>query len=70
MGRLADKGINLREAAEALGVGRVVLYGILIGMGITATSGRRTDGGTKPKLLTTEQIRMIREHLAAYRRVK
>ena len=67
MSVLANKGLNLRKAAEALGVGRVVLYGILIGMGMVPRVGARGDRGTRPKLLTADQIALIRRHLAAYR---
>ena len=67
MSMKAQSGMSLRKAAQSLKIGRVVLYGILIGMGMVPRVGARGDRGTKPKLLTADQVSLIRRHLTAYR---
>lgn len=62
--------VSLRKAAQRLRVNRAVLYGILMGMGMVPRRGARADGGIPPRLLTMEQVGLIRTHLAAYRRAQ
>jgi len=64
------KTLSLSSVSLRLRINRTVLRGILVGMGIHPPTGARADGGVPPRLLTLSQIRLIRKHLAAYRRVK
>lgn len=63
------KPMNLTQAAKALNIERVVLSGILVGMGITPQRAARRRGGVQSCWLTPAQVRLIRQHLEAYRSV-